>query len=483
MFGGSPQSQGLLAAAAQIAQASGPSRTPRGLYQILGSGALAGQDATQKAQDREVETQLANIRMQDLQSETAARMRKQQEADRLIKFYSGAASAAAPGMAMPTSEGVAPQSPQSPPIGSMGRPVGAQTSAAPNATAVWFDQQMSKVDQLRAAGLVDEATRVEKQALAFRGKATWKDVKRDGKVLNMPFYEDGTAGEAAGAEVAQNLNWQDTGQETIGLNPTFGTVEARLKNTVAPNTAATVAASREASAASNAVARGNLEVSRQRLGLEREKLARETQGGAGQKPPQGYRWAPDGSLEAIPGGPATKHATATEGERKAETLRQRLQFSENQLEEALKTDPGAATPTLTAQALRRFGPEALANSATKESRQKVEAAQLDILDAALTLGTGAAYTKEQLEGYRKSYFPQIGDEEGTVKDKKARLANVIKAAKVAAGRAAPAEPAAPKSDFSNIPPRAAAHLKMKPGLRGEFDAKFGAGAAAYVLGK
>jgi hypothetical protein len=62
---------------------------------------------------------------------------------------------------------------------------------------------------------------------------------------------------------------------------------------------------------------------------------------------------------------------------------------------------------------------------------------MDMLDAALTLGTGAAYTKEQLEGYRKSYFPQIGDTKDNVRDKKDRLANVIKAAKIAAGRAAP----------------------------------------------
>jgi len=70
-----------------------------------------------------------------------------------------------------------------------------------------------------------------------------------------------------------------------------------------------------------------------------------------------------------------------------------------------------------------------ANIATPENRQKVEAAQLDILDAALTLGTGAAYTKEQLEGYRKSYFPQLGDKPETIRDKQDRLNNILEAAK------------------------------------------------------
>jgi hypothetical protein len=86
----------------------------------------------------------------------------------------------------------------------------------------------------------------------------------------------------------------------------------------------------------------------------------------------------------------------------------------------------------------------LANTFTSETRQRVESAQLDMLDAALTLGTGAAYTKEQLEGYRKSYFPAIGDGPAQIKDKKARLENVISAAKIAAGKGAALVP-----NFSN----------------------------------
>lgn len=126
----------------------------------------------------------------------------------------------------------------------------------------------------------------------------------------------------------------------------------------------------------------------------------------------------------------------TEGERKAATLLQRMQNSEAQLEAALKLDKTAAKPGLASAALRGVGAETLANTITPENRQKVEAAQLDILDAALTLGTGAAYTKEQLEGYRKSYFPQIGDKPNTIKDKQDRLNNVIEAARIAADRAA-----------------------------------------------
>jgi hypothetical protein len=159
--------------------------------------------------------------------------------------------------------------------------------------------------------------------------------------------------------------------------------------------------------------------------------------GDGGKAPTGYRWKADGSgLEPIPGGPAAdKTANLTEGERKAATLLKRMDGSIQQMEAALQKNPGAAKPGVIASVMPL---DVLGNLATGPERQRVEAAQLDILDAALTLGTGAAYTKEQLEGYRKAYFPQIGDSQATIKDKRDRLNNVLDSARVAAGRAAPA---------------------------------------------
>ena len=151
-------------------------------------------------------------------------------------------------------------------------------------------------------------------------------------------------------------------------------------------------------------------------------------------------------------GAKASNAQLNEGERKAATLLQRLQFSESQLTDALLDDPNASKPGLFASAVAKLSTP-LANALTPENRQRVESAQLDILDAALTLGTGAAYTSEQLEGYRKSYFPQIGDSPKAILDKQARLNNVIAAAKIAAGRAeklVPAPvPAAGASDVRN----------------------------------
>lgn len=159
------------------------------------------------------------------------------------------------------------------------------------------------------------------------------------------------------------------------------------------------------------------------------------------------------SANAVTGKPPS------EGERKAATLLQRLNFSQQQLNDAVQGDPNAAAPGILQSGVRAVLGDSASNTITPAARQRVEAAQLDILDAALTLGTGAAYTREQLEGYRRSYFPQIGDSEATIQDKSARLQNVIEAAKIAAGRAAPGQGAAaqpqstqsaPASDFSNL---------------------------------
>lgn len=129
----------------------------------------------------------------------------------------------------------------------------------------------------------------------------------------------------------------------------------------------------------------------------------------------------------------------TEGERKAGTLANILDKNISQLQSAIGKDPTAVKPNVAASAVKAItGSDYLSNELTPEQRQVVEASQLDILDAALTLRTGAAYTREQLEGYRKSYFPQLGDKPDQIKTKTARLETLLDSAYMAAGRASPA---------------------------------------------
>lgn len=135
---------------------------------------------------------------------------------------------------------------------------------------------------------------------------------------------------------------------------------------------------------------------------------------------------------------ATSISMPSESERTAGFLTNRVINSLNQLQSVVGITPTAASPNFSAEAVKFLtGSDYLKNLANPEARQRVEAAQLEILDAALTLGTGAAYTREQLDNYRKSYFPQLNDKPGTIKDKQQRLKSLLDSAMIKSGRAAP----------------------------------------------
>lgn len=161
----------------------------------------------------------------------------------------------------------------------------------------------------------------------------------------------------------------------------------------------------------------------------------------GAKPPAGYRVTADGNLTFIPGGPADpsigqKASVPTEDERRSAGLAIRMDSALR----ALETRKNAAKPEVWPEMIRGAtlgAGEAPANWATSADRQQVESAQLDALDAALTLATGAAYTKDQLQNLRKSYFPQLGDSKETVAFKEQKLSEIIQTARIRAGRQAP----------------------------------------------
>lgn len=127
----------------------------------------------------------------------------------------------------------------------------------------------------------------------------------------------------------------------------------------------------------------------------------------------------------------------TEGEKKTATLAGRL---EGALGDLSKISTSAQTPEVFPSLLQKLsfvpGAEMAAGKVSSSERLRAEAAQLDALDAALTLGTGAAYTSEQLKGYAKSYFPQVGDTPDVIQDKNNRFARIVTLAREQAGTAA-----------------------------------------------
>jgi len=135
---------------------------------------------------------------------------------------------------------------------------------------------------------------------------------------------------------------------------------------------------------------------------------------------------------------ATTVNMPSEGERKAGTLANIIDKNIAQMQAAVGQEPKAVRPNALAESVRSItGSDYLARNLSSEQRQIIEGAQLDILDAALTARTGAAYTREQLEGYRKSYFPQVGEPDSVVKAKQVRLENLLDSVYMSAGRATP----------------------------------------------
>jgi len=90
MFSGTPQSQGLLAAAAQILQASGPSRTPTSLGQILGSGLGAYQQQEQQARQLGQLEQMRAVQLQEAQAGMSDRQRARDQEQQISAALRGA---------------------------------------------------------------------------------------------------------------------------------------------------------------------------------------------------------------------------------------------------------------------------------------------------------------------------------------------------------------------------------------------------------
>lgn len=170
-----------------------------------------------------------------------------------------------------------------------------------------------------------------------------------------------------------------------------------------------------------------LQEMQQRLEIERERL-RLAQQAAGLSAQANSRAADKDAVEQAQRN-ARGGVDSTESERTAAYLTTRVAGGLNDL--ARIGNVGA--PSLRDAAI---GGTMLGNYTTSEGRQRTINAQRDILDAALTLGTGAAYTQEQIDAYRSAYFPQPGDQPKTVEDKTRRLQTLLSAARLKSGAAA-----------------------------------------------
>jgi hypothetical protein len=125
---------------------------------------------------------------------------------------------------------------------------------------------------------------------------------------------------------------------------------------------------------------------------------------------------------------------ATESQQKTLTLLTRIAGGAKDIQNTLAVDPEAQKAGIFETLSRDvLGEGLITRSIAGAERRIVTDAQANMLDAILTMGTGAAYNEEQKIANRVSYFPQYGDTPEEIAIKNQRLNQAIESARIAAG--------------------------------------------------
>jgi len=162
-----------------------------------------------------------------------------------------------------------------------------------------------------------------------------------------------------------------------------------------------------------------------------------TGGGQG-KAPAGYRWTEDGNLAPITGGPADPAVKGdkplTDAQAKDVVYGTRAAQAQNVLDSVginytpMKLDIARGAEKVP-------GGRALANTALLgEGEQMVDQAQRNFINAVLRRESGAVISPDEFSNARKQYFPEPGDGELVLKQKKANRELVISGLATGAGK-------------------------------------------------
>lgn len=431
------QTQGLLAAAAQMLQQSGPSLRPTGIGQILGGGMSAYQDSTAAARKRKLEEDAAKqsgllrgLQIQEAQGGLQDHARARQDADRLRDFFTkrqlAQSPAAAPGeAASPQLASAMPGGPMSPKLGGPDWMQDFQASQpAPAARAPQaktgevgpYEQRMALADDLRAQGFHVQADAQEAAALKFKPKfANEPRTVRgpDGKPMLVQMADDGTVRPIEGGYgVAEKLNFQSIGGKTLGLDPYSGAASASFAHTQTPDSLASNALTRRGQDMTDARAR---EFNDTRVEENKQKAL------TGKAPTEFQGKSAAFGLRATE---ADKILNELNGKYSPEAIN-----SKNTVENTWLVGGalGAAT--------NKF--------ALSGTDQRAEQAQRDFVNAVLRQESGAAIGAQEFDNAKKQYFPQPGDGPDVIQQKATNRQLAIQGFNNNAGRAAMVAPPKP----------------------------------------
>lgn len=244
----------------------------------------------------------------------------------------------------------------------------------------------------------------------------WQKVTVDGRVLYAPYFEDGSVGQPVPYDVAEKLNFQDTGGSVVGLNPFTGqTVGGAINKTMSPD-----------AKASNALGWAN-----NKLGwynaTKPEYIAEA--GGFVSRQPNG---AP-GSVVKVPG----LAPKMTEMQGKANLFQSRAAKADKVINDLQgKYSPLAINVKQGSGKVWGVGGslEGIGNYLLSDEAQRVEQAQRDFVNAILRQESGAVITPEEFDNAQKQYFPQPGDSPAVIAQKRKNRDTAIKGLQAMVGR-------------------------------------------------
>jgi hypothetical protein len=180
----------------------------------------------------------------------------------------------------------------------------------------------------------------------------------------------------------------------------------------------------------------------------------DAKGPAAAAAPSGYRWKPDGSLEAIPGGPSDQPKNLTESQAKATAFANQMAAASRNIAQ-LETEGFTGTGPYQQGKIVAAGAEgipfvpgsaAIPRALAGEKAQRFQNSELQWTEGALRFMTGANAPEAEVRRNADAYFPRPGDSAEKIAQKAEMRRNMEESVRLAAGGGNAQLPPLPKNE-------------------------------------